>query len=102
MFGSKFKTSSEKKLEQYLSEYGIFELSFIHNNQEYTIKKDFSKSEFYINDIKFAEISLINRQGEHLGEPKSNNTCFFCFFAFFRMSCVGYLIPKLLYGLLVG
>ena len=64
MFGSKFKTSSEKKLEQYLSEYGIFELSFIHNNQEYTIKKDFSKSEFYINDEKIAKISYTSKLTE--------------------------------------
>lgn len=64
MFGSKFKTSSEKKLEQYLSEYGIFELSFIHNNQEYTIKKDFSKSEFYINDEKIAKTSYTSKLTE--------------------------------------
>lgn len=64
MFGSKFKTSSEKKLEKYLSEYGIFELSLIHNNQEYTIKKDFSKSEFYINDEKIAKTSYPSKLTE--------------------------------------
>lgn len=50
MFGSSFKSASEKKLERYLSTYGIFELTFLHNNKEYTIKKDFSKTEYYINE----------------------------------------------------
>lgn len=52
IFGSKFKTTSEKKLKKYLSSYGIFQLSFIHNDEEYIIKKDFSKPEFYINEEK--------------------------------------------------
>lgn len=64
MFGSKFKTSSERKLEQYLSEYGIFELSLLHNNQEYTIRKDFSKSEFYINDEKIAKANYPSKLTE--------------------------------------
>lgn len=50
MLGSSFRSVSEKKLERYLSTYGIFELTFLHNNEEYTIKKDFSKTEYYINE----------------------------------------------------
>jgi len=52
MFGSKFKTKSEKKLEEYLSKYGIFKLTFTHKGEEYIIKKDFSQKEFYINGKK--------------------------------------------------
>lgn len=52
MFGASFKTDSEKKLKDYLAKYGDFTLTFLHKNQEYSIKKDFSKPEFYINGKK--------------------------------------------------
>ncbi len=52
MFGAEFKSPSEKKLEQYLSKYGQFELSLIDKDIIYTIRKNFSSSEFYINDEK--------------------------------------------------
>ena len=55
MFGSTFKTKSEKKLEEYLAKYGAFELTFSHKKKEYRIKKDFSQSEFYINEEKITK-----------------------------------------------
>jgi uncharacterized protein YydD (DUF2326 family) len=57
MFGGKLDTKNpkEKKLKDFLSTYGTFYLTFIHNNSEYEIKKDFSNSKFYINDVEIAQ-----------------------------------------------
>ncbi len=57
MFGGKLDTKKpkEKKLKDFLSTYGIFYLNFKHNEEEYEIKKDFSKPEFYINDKKITQ-----------------------------------------------
>lgn len=52
MFGASFKTNAEKKLEKFLANYGEFYLSFVHNSVNYVIKKDFSKSDFFINNDK--------------------------------------------------
>lgn len=64
MFGSSFKTSSEKKLEKFLADYGIFELTFIHNDSEFSIKKDFSKSEYYINEEKINKTNYPKKLNE--------------------------------------
>lgn len=48
-------------LKNYRNEDGYLEVA---NGQELTVDKVIPNSEFYINDIKFAEISLINRKGE--------------------------------------
>lgn len=52
ILGSSFKSDADKKLKEYLAGYGEFQLSLLHKSKEYTIKKDFSKPEFYINDEK--------------------------------------------------
>jgi len=73
IFGSTFKTSSEKKLEKYLSTYGSFELTFVHKNIEYTIKKDFSQTEYYINEKKVAKTNYKKRLNEiFLGNKEAN------------------------------
>lgn len=57
MFGGKLDTKKpkEKKLKDFLSTYGIFYLTFKHNEEKYEIKKDFSKPAFYINDKKITQ-----------------------------------------------
>ncbi|MCD4795221.1 MAG: DUF2326 domain-containing protein [Bacteroidales bacterium] len=57
MFGSKFnlKLKSEKQLKEYLSKYGEFILTFTHNKKDYTIKKNFSQTEFYLNGEKITQ-----------------------------------------------
>lgn len=54
IFGSKLdvKKSKEKKLKNYLKNYGTFYLTFKHNNIDYEISKNFSRPEFYINNRK--------------------------------------------------
>lgn len=64
MFGSTFKTPTEKKLEEYLSTYGTFELTFIHKKQEYTLKKDFSQSEYYLNKEKILKSNYSKKLNE--------------------------------------
>lgn len=49
MFGSSFKSKTDKKLKEYLSKYGDFILTFIHREKEHIIKKNFSQTEFYLN-----------------------------------------------------
>ena len=57
MFGSKFnlKVKADKNLKEYLSKYGTFILTFIHREKEYTIKKKFSQTDFYLNDEKITQ-----------------------------------------------
>lgn len=55
MFGSEFKSKADKKLKEYLSNYGVFILTFVHNEKEYTIKKDFSQTEFHLNGEKILQ-----------------------------------------------
>ena len=57
MFSAKLdnKKTKEKKLKNFLKEYGEFQLTFTHNNKEYQIIKDFSKPEFYINEEKISQ-----------------------------------------------
>ena len=52
MFGSDFKSKSDKKLNEYLSNYGDFILTFIHSEKEHVIKKNFSQSEYYLNGVE--------------------------------------------------
>lgn len=46
---------SEKKLKKYLANYGIFSLTLSHNDKEYLIEKNFSHSEYYINNRKISQ-----------------------------------------------
>lgn len=55
IFGASFKSVNEKKLLDFLSKYGIFELVLVHKGKEYTIKKDFAKTDFYINEKKITQ-----------------------------------------------
>ncbi|SUX47830.1 DUF2326 domain-containing protein [Chryseobacterium indoltheticum] len=55
LFGSSFKSDSEKKLKEFLSKYGEFELTFIHKENVHTIKKNFSQKEFYLDGKKITQ-----------------------------------------------
>ena len=55
MFGSSFKTKADKKLKEYLSNYGDFILTFIHREKEHIIKKNFSQRDFYLNGGKVTQ-----------------------------------------------
>lgn len=57
LFGSKFnlKVKADKNLKEYLANYGEFILTFIHRQKEYTIRKNFSQKEFFINDKKITQ-----------------------------------------------
>jgi uncharacterized protein YydD (DUF2326 family) len=48
------KSKSEQKLKRYLSNYGNFTLTFIHKNENYEIRKNFSQPEYYINNNKYS------------------------------------------------
>ena len=75
MFGSKFKTTSEKKLEEYLSTYGTFELTFLHKGEDYKIEKNFSENDFYINEKKIAKTNYPKKLNEiFLGEKEPKPT----------------------------
>jgi len=52
ILGASFKQKSEQKFKEYLSKYGSFTLSFTHHNEKYSITKNFSQQEFYINGEK--------------------------------------------------
>ncbi|KUJ62033.1 hypothetical protein AR687_10805 [Flavobacteriaceae bacterium CRH] len=55
IFGSTFKTKTELKFKSFLSKYGDFILTFIHHEKEYTIRKNFSQGDFFINDKKISQ-----------------------------------------------
>lgn len=55
LFGSSFKSDSEKKLKEFLSKYGEFELTFIHKKKEHTIKKNFSQKEYSLDGKKITQ-----------------------------------------------
>lgn len=55
MFGSGFKSKADKKLKEYLSKYGDFILTFVHREKKYTIEKNFSQTEFYLNGEKITQ-----------------------------------------------
>ena len=73
MFGSTFRTLSEKKLEKYLATYGTFELSFIHKKIEYTIRKNFSQTVYYVNEEKIVKTNYPKKLNEiFLGDKEAN------------------------------
>ncbi len=59
MLGANFdsKKQDDKKLKKYLSSYGSFYLEFLHHEKKYLIKKDFSQTDYYINDEKVNQTS---------------------------------------------
>jgi uncharacterized protein YydD (DUF2326 family) len=58
MLGAKLE---DKKLKKYLVSYGLFSLKILHNDKEYNIEKDFSKTDFYINNEKINQTSYTNK-----------------------------------------
>lgn len=64
MFGSTFKGEIAEKLEKFLFTYGTFELTFLHQENEYTIKKDFSQPEYYINEEKIVKSNYPKKLNE--------------------------------------
>jgi len=54
MLGAKLdiRKRKEKKLLEFLSTYGVFTLTFIHDNKNYKIVKNFSEGHYHINDEK--------------------------------------------------
>lgn len=84
MFGSTFniKDSEARRLKSFLSGYGVFYLSFIHKEKKYTIKKDFSKPDYYINGEKINQTAYPSRLKEiFFGDqfPISFRQIFNCF-----------------------
>lgn len=47
------KLDKNSKIKKHLETYGIFTLIILHDNKEYIIKKDFSKTYYYLNDIQY-------------------------------------------------
>jgi uncharacterized protein YydD (DUF2326 family) len=75
LFGGKLDTkkTKEKKLKDFLSSYGTFYLTFLHNGREYEIKKDFSTPKFYINNEEIKQkyytkelTKIFFKEDEHL------------------------------------
>ena len=66
MFGSKLdpKKPKEAKLKKFLKTYGTFYLTFTHKGKEYEIKKDFSQTDYYINDKKITQTDYPNKLSE--------------------------------------
>jgi uncharacterized protein YydD (DUF2326 family) len=66
MFGSKLdsKKPKEAKLKKFLKTYGTFYLTFIHKGKEYEIKKDFSQTDYYINDEKITQTDYPSKLSE--------------------------------------
>lgn len=56
MLGAKLnnKTEREKKVNKFLKSYGNFYLEIRHAGAHYVITKDFSKTEFHVNDKKYS------------------------------------------------
>lgn len=55
ILGATFRSQEEKKFESFLKTYGIFQLDFIHNDNEYSIKKKFSETDFFIDNRKIVK-----------------------------------------------
>lgn len=66
MFGSKLdsKKPKEAKLKKFLKTYGTFYLIFTHNGKEYEIKKNFSQTDYYINDKKITQTDYPSKLSE--------------------------------------
>jgi len=64
ILGAQFKTKSEQKFENYLSSYGDFILTFIHKNKNYTIRKNFIQSEYFINGEKITKTNYSKKLNE--------------------------------------
>lgn len=66
MFGSKLdsKKPKEAKLKKFLKTYGTFYLTFTHKGKEYEIKKDFSQTDYYINDEKITQTDYPSKLSE--------------------------------------
>ena len=83
MFGAKLNNNrpKEKKLKNFLKEYGEFQLTFMHNNNEYQIVKDFAKPEFYINEQKITQKDYPSKLNEifEINEDLTFKRIFNCF-----------------------
>jgi uncharacterized protein YydD (DUF2326 family) len=83
MFGAKLdnKKPKEKKLKNFLKDYGDFQLNFIHNSYEYQIVKNFSKTEFYINEQKISQKDYPSKLNEifKIDEDLTFRRVFNCF-----------------------
>lgn len=84
MFGAKFdpKKPDDRKLKSYLSSYGYFYLEFLHNKQKILIKKDFSQTDYYINNEKVTQSSYPKELNKIflINEPDINfKSVFNCF-----------------------
>jgi uncharacterized protein YydD (DUF2326 family) len=72
MFGSKFKTKSELKLKSFLDNYGTFILTFVHNENEHTISKNFSQDEYYVNGVEVKKTNYPKKLNEiFLGDAEA-------------------------------
>ena len=75
IFGATFKGKIAEKFEQYLTTYGAFTLTLIHKEIEYSIKKDFSQTEYYINEEKVLKTNYPKKLNEiFLGKEDAKPT----------------------------
>ncbi|MFT7432555.1 MAG: hypothetical protein ACI9TY_000167 [Alphaproteobacteria bacterium] len=58
MLGSRLDKKKQKKVYDFLSKYGNFYLQFTQDGEPYTIQKDFSKTDYYINGKKVNQSSF--------------------------------------------
>jgi uncharacterized protein YydD (DUF2326 family) len=74
MFGSQLdpKKPKEAKLKKFLKTYGTFYLIFTHNGKLYEIKKDFSKTDYYIDNEKINQTDYPKKLSEIFLEKDSD------------------------------
>jgi uncharacterized protein YydD (DUF2326 family) len=97
MFGGSFdeKISSEKKLKAFLSTYGDFYLKFSVGTVVYEIRKNFSQTDFFLNEEKINKTNFPKKLNEILSLKNKIN---FNFKALFNMSARRYLPEKSYYS----
>ena len=74
MFGSQLdpKKPKEAKIKKFLKTYGTFYLTFTHNGKLYEIKKDFSKTDYYIDNEKITQTDYPKKLSEIFLEKDSD------------------------------
>ncbi len=97
MFGGSFdeKISSEKKLKAFLSTYGDFYLKFSVGTVVYEIRKNFSQTDFFLNEEKINKTNYPKKLNEIL---LLKNKIDFNFKPLFNMSARRYLPEKSYYS----
>ena len=97
LFGGSFeeKSASDKRLREFLSQYGNFYLDFSVGSTKYSIRKNFSESNFYINEEKIAKTAYPKKLNSILN---ANNNIKFNFKALFNIFARRYLPERNYYS----